>query len=133
MERIEADQMSPSVISADMRETNRIFEEDVVAGGMFSELRRVYTTQARVLPPGSEMISGPENIEEFWKQAVASLGVKSARLKTLDLETAGDMAFETGRAELGTASGAMIVKYVVVWKREEGVWKWHIDCWNAVS
>ena len=24
----------------------------------------------------------------------------------------------------------MSVKYVVVWKRENGAWKWHVDIWN---
>ncbi|MBX6742617.1 MAG: hypothetical protein IRY87_11310 [Acetobacteraceae bacterium] len=43
------------------------------------------------------------------------------------------MRQEVGRAEL-TLTGAeapVEVKYVVLWKREDGVWKWDVDIWNT--
>src|SRR5205085_151989 len=101
--------------------------------GDFSALDRVYTEQARVLPPGAEMVSGRTQIQEFWKQAAAALGVKSVKLRTVEVEELGDTAIEIGRAELITADSTSAVKYVVVWKREGGTWKWHIDIWNPVS
>jgi ketosteroid isomerase-like protein len=117
----------------ELRATNRIFEEEVVGKGDFSALDHVYTTTARILPPGSEMVTGMENIRAFWAQAAAAMGVVSIQLKTVDLELLGETAVEIGRALIETGSGEVAVKYVVVWKREAGSWKWDIDIWNAVS
>ncbi len=115
-----------------MRETNRVFEEQVVGKGDFSALERVYTREARILPPGAEMIAGLEGIQAFWQQAAAAMGVKSIKLQTVSVEQVGETAFEIGRAELDAAS-PMTVKYVVVWKREDDVWKWDVDIWNPNS
>ena len=126
--------MSPAPALDAMRETNRIFEQEVVARGDFDALDRVYTSGARILPPGAEMISGRENIKNFWKAAIAAMGVTSGKLETVEAETSGDAIFEIGRAELVfAAGGAVTVKYVVVWKQEDGAWKWHVDIWNPNS
>lgn len=124
--------MSPDNLSQAMRETNRIFEEQVVGNGDFSALERVYTNDARVLPPGAEMVTGRANIQAFWKQAAVDLGAKAVTLRSVSVEQAGDRAIEIGRAELQGAT-PLTVKYVVVWKREDGFWKWDIDIWNPVS
>ena len=121
-------------MSADaMRATNRIFEEEVVGRGDFAALDRVYTSSARILPPGAPMISGREPIRAFWKEAAAALQVKALRLVTLEANRQGDVIVEIGRAEVDTASGpnALALKYVVIWRQEAGTWRWHIDIWNA--
>jgi ketosteroid isomerase-like protein len=125
--------MSPSTVLKAFRETNSIFESEVVAKGNVAALDRVYTSNARILPPGAEMISGRENIKTFWKGAIDTLGVKAVRLETVDIDDLGDTAVEIGRAQLqfgDTSLPPMNVKYVVEWKREDGAWKWHVDIWN---
>lgn len=59
------------------------------------------------------------------------MGIKSATLRTVDVEELGDTAFKIGRAELAIANASSPT--AVIWKREEGVWKWHVDIWNPVS
>jgi ketosteroid isomerase-like protein len=127
--------MDPTTIRNEMEKTNRIFETEVVGKGDFSALKNVYTKDARILPPGAEMIGGGDQIQTFWQQAAAAMGVNSVKLRTVDAEVLGDTAIEIGRAELGTThpTSPMVVKYVVIWKREDGAWKWHVDIWNAVS
>jgi len=127
--------MDPATVRMEMEKTNRIFETEVVGKGDFAALKNVYTADARILPPGSEMVTGREPIQKFWKQAAEVMGVKSAKLRTLNAEVLGDTAIEIGRAELGTAhpTSPTVVKYVVIWKREDGAWKWHVDIWNAIS
>jgi ketosteroid isomerase-like protein len=118
----------------DFAETNRFFEEQVVGKGDFAALTRVYTKNARILPPGAPMMSGQEQIQAFWKDAAKALDVKACRLETIDAEFLGDTAIEIGAATILQNSGSSVeVKYVVVWKKEDGVWKWHIDIWNPVS
>src|ERR1051326_3240540 len=45
--------MTPAAIPQAFRETNRIFEEEVVGKGDFAALAHVYTSDATILPPGA--------------------------------------------------------------------------------
>ncbi len=126
--------MSPTTVKQSIDATNRIFETEVVAQRTFEALDKVYTTDARVLPPGAETISGRANVKEFWKNAIAAMNIKACRLETVNLETLGDAAYEIGRATLTLEGGTTVVgKYVVVWKQEDGAWKYHVDIWNMNS
>lgn len=118
---------------ADMEQVNQIFEREVIGKRDFSAIERVYTTGARILPPGAAMLTGLDHIRHFWEQAVSSLNIESLTLSTLDLQVSGDTAVEVGRAEMHTnqPTSPTVVKYVVVWKRDGGSWKWDIDVWNA--
>jgi ketosteroid isomerase-like protein len=114
------------------RATSRIFEDEVVGKGDFAALSRVYTEGARLLSPGVPAITGLAGIIDYWKGAAAALGVTGAKLHTLEMTVAGESAQEVGRAEVTTRAGGPPVelKYVVLWKREGGAWKWDVDCWN---
>ena len=116
----------------EIRKQNRAFEAAVVSRDM-TTLAAAYTADARILPPGSEMIAGRDNIRQFWEGVLATLNVSSVTLETLTFEPAGDIGYEVGCATLHTAGGGpvMQVKYVVVWKREDGIWKLHVDIWNT--
>jgi len=123
--------MSPA-LQQDIAKTNRTFEEAVSSGDM-SALDAVYTANARILPPGAEMVSGRENIKQFWQAAITGLNVGSVKLETVEFNLAGDTGYEIGLATLNFATAGvppMIAKYVVVWKQEDGAWKWHVDIWN---
>jgi ketosteroid isomerase-like protein len=53
------------------------------------------------------------------------------QLSTLDLQPAGDAAYEIGRATLTLANGQHVTpRYLIVWKREDGVWRRYLDIWN---
>jgi len=127
--------MSPSM-THEIQATNRIFEQEVAAQRNVQALDRVYTTKARVLPPGAAMVEGRENIKAFWRGAIEALDVSSVKLETLDFQVLGDGGVEIGQATLMfRAAGAAptVMKYVVVWKREDGAWKWDVDIWNPNS
>jgi ketosteroid isomerase-like protein len=114
-----------------MRQTNELFNTEIVKNGNIGALDSIYTPDARILPPGTAMIEGLENIKTFWQQAIAAMSIKAATLSTVHAEYLGDRVFEIGRADLNLADGQTVtVKYVVLWKRESGKWKWHVDIWN---
>jgi ketosteroid isomerase-like protein len=99
----------------------------------YGEIAALYTDDAKVLPPDASIVSGKAAIASFWQQAVTELGLLGATLSTLDLEVAGDTAFEVGVAKLKTTQGSLQVKYVVVWRRsEDGLWLLHRDIWNSM-
>jgi len=120
-------------IRESMRATNAVFTHEVVAKGNVGALEQIYTVDARVLPPGAEMVSGRPAIQQFWAGALKALGVTRAALTTIDAMPAGEGIVEIGRADLETAGGSVTVKYVVFWKQEGGRWKWHVDIWNPNS
>ena len=127
--------MNPTT-SQDIQVANRTFEQEVIGKRNFDALDRVYTANARILPPGADMISGRENIKSFWRGAAKSMNLKSAKLETVDFEALGNTGVEIGRATLTfNTPGAqpLKLKYVVVWKQEDGQWKWHTDIWNPNS
>lgn len=116
-----------------MKATNSIFNEEVIAKGNVGALEQVYTADARVLPPGAEMISGRSAIQQCWAGAIKGMGLKRAALVTIDAMPAGDGVVEIGRADIETAGGGLSVKYVVYWRQEASRWKWHVDIWNPNS
>ena len=119
----------------DIQATNRVFEEEVIGRRDFGALERVYTRNARLLPPGAPTVTGRDAIADFWRGAVAAMNVQRLRLHTLSLDVFGDQAQEVGRAELAVEGGGapMALKYVVLWKREDGGWRMDVDIWNADS
>ncbi|HYZ33922.1 MAG TPA: DUF4440 domain-containing protein [Crenalkalicoccus sp.] len=121
--------MSGSAFAA----TNRLFEEAVIGRGDWAALERVYTADARILPPGAPMIEGRAAVTEFWRQAVAAMGLTGVGLHTVELRPEGDAAWEIGRAELTLrdAPAPVEVKYVVIWRREAAGWRWQVDIWNT--
>ena len=122
----------PETVLAAMQRTNALFNSYVVGKQEINELDRVYTRNAHVLPPGGGMVKGREQVKTFWQGAIKALGLKSAKLTTVDAEATGDRVFEIGLAELVVGSGDTVaVKYVVQWKQEDGEWKWHVDIWNT--
>jgi ketosteroid isomerase-like protein len=132
MQASEKNEKVPETIVAAMRQTNELFAAEVVAKGDVTVLDRIYTAAARILPPGAPMIAGREQIKSFWKQAVAAMGVQSAKLSSDYIEAAGEAVIEIGHADLGMMNGKSVsVKYVVQWKQEGGSWKWNIDIWNT--
>jgi uncharacterized protein (TIGR02246 family) len=93
----------------------------------------MYTEDAYVLPPGSEMVKGRAAIEAFWRQAVQQLG--DAKLTTVDVLRLGPAAArEIGTVSLKTKSQPaqdIVGKYAVVWRKVGGNWKLATDIWNT--
>src|SRR3954454_15331007 len=111
-----------------MQSTNERFNTEVFGKRNFDALEEIYTANARILPPGGEIISGRNAIKDFWSNLIQSVNAKSAVLTSVDVMPAGDGAVEIGRATLtiapdGNTATEMQVKYVVYWKQENGVWK----------
>jgi ketosteroid isomerase-like protein len=117
-----------------MARTNDLFNAEVFGKRNFNVLDQVYTSDARILPPGAPMVSGRESIKKFWSDLVLSINAKSAVLSSVDVMPAGDGVVEIGRATLTIEPASQIeVKYVVYWRQEDGQWKWHVDIWNQNS
>ncbi len=91
----------------------------------------LYTPDAQVIAPGSAVARGRPAIAAFWQKSIDS-GIKDVTLETAEVESAGNLAYETGIVGLiakdGTRSNA---RYLVIWKRTDGKWLLHRDTWNS--
>jgi len=95
-------------------------------------LAALYTEDAQLMPSNSDFVSGNEAVQAFWK-SVFDMGIKKAKLETLEVEGMGDTAYEVGEYTLFT-EGEQVAdsgKYVVIWKMVNGQWKLHRDIWNT--
>ena len=121
----------PENVAAAIRQANEMFASELIGKQNIQAIDQLYTSNARVLPPGAEMIAGREQIKAFWQQAIQGLGMQSVKLTTVDLELLGDGVVEIGRGDLALTGGqTLALKYVVLWKQEAGRWKLHVDIWN---
>jgi len=97
-----------------------------------TSMASIYSEDGQVLPPGGETVTGKEAIAQFWTATIEAFNLKSVTLETLELEEHGDTAIETGLATLYTDNKALIAEssYIVIWKKENGNWRWHKDIFN---
>ena len=93
---------------------------------------QLYTEDGQILPPQSESITGRHGIQAFWQGAM-DMGVKAAKLESVEVEGHGTTTIEVGKYELYAAGKQMVDKgkYIVVWKQEHGEWRLARDIWNT--
>jgi uncharacterized protein (TIGR02246 family) len=120
-----------SQIQSQIRKANDNFES-TYAQGDASGMASLYTPDGMLLPSGFEPVKGREAIGNFW-QMVMNMGVKAAKLDTVEVEEHGDTAIELGQYLLSGAEGQRIDqgKYIVIWKKQDGEWKLQKDIWNT--
>lgn len=95
-------------------------------------LAGLYTEDGQLLPPGSDVVAGHDDIAAFW-QGVFDAGGSTVRLETVEVDDLGDTAIEVGRFTLGDGDGNTVDEgsFVVVWRDEDGEWRLHRDVWNS--
>jgi len=95
-------------------------------------LAALYTEEGQLLPTNSDFVTSRLPIEHFW-EGVFGMGIKSAKLETIEVEGMGNTAYEVGKYTLYAEGDQMIDqgKYIVIWKQVEGEWKLHRDIWNT--
>ena len=114
---------------------NKAFVESFNRGDLYDAMN-VYTEDATILPPNAEIMKGRDNITAFWQGAM-NMGVKRADVETLELlEMGEDRVCEIGKYELeiqpeGAGSITDKGKYLMIWNRVNGSWKWDIDAWSS--
>lgn len=119
--------MDEQAISAVNRQFEAAFDQGDAAG-----VAGVYTASGQILPPNLEPMDGKDAIRAFWQGAM-DMGITAAKLETIELEVLGETAIEVGRGTLYVDGGqvADVASYIVIWKKEEGNWRWHRDIWNS--
>jgi uncharacterized protein (TIGR02246 family) len=108
---------------------NRAFIAAILKGDA-KAAAALYTEDAKLIAPSSEIASGRPAIAAAWQKVIDG-GVKDLTLSTVVVESAGDLAYEDGLVKVvGRNDEVTTGRYVVVWKRRDGGWKLHRDIWN---
>jgi ketosteroid isomerase-like protein len=91
-----------------------------------------YSPDAYAFPPNAPLVKGREALQSMW-QGVMNSGITSIAIATAEVESAGDIAYESGTYELKTKDGKVADKgkYCVVWKKVSGHWMLHRDIWST--
>jgi ketosteroid isomerase-like protein len=129
-------QPAPDDFRGAMAATLALFCEEVVGKRNIDALDDVYTEDAHVLPPGSQMVLGRAAIKQFWSGVIEAVDAKTAELTSIEVIPTGEGIIEIGRAVITMGpdgEGRMEAKYVVYWRQEDDRWKWHVDIWNPNS
>ena len=100
-------------------------------------IANLYTVDAIVLPPDSELVKGRDAVRQLWKGAMAD-GLSAVKIHSIGIQVAGDMAIDIGHATMsmapvGSAATTVEVKYTAIWKRVRGQWRIKVDMWNSRS
>jgi uncharacterized protein (TIGR02246 family) len=96
----------------------------------------LYAKDAVIMPPNAVSARGSEAIRQSWEMLLQLPDVSFAfEPTTIRTAEATDMAYEIGTYDLSferTQGGAEdIGKYVLVWTKEDGVWKVVLDIFNS--
>jgi uncharacterized protein (TIGR02246 family) len=119
-------QQQAAIDAANQRFMSAFASQDAAA------VAALYTEDALLLPPGTDILSGRTAIQGFW-QAVMNSGVRGVTLETVELEHYGQALQEIGRYTL-TGTGGQVLdrgKYVVIWRHEGSEWLIHRDIFNT--
>lgn len=105
------------------------------AAGEISELGDLYTENAVMLPPSSEILSSQEAIQRYWND-LREIGVYDYSIYAVEQNIDGNVAYTTAlwEAKRKTANGEDITFdgniSNVYEKQNDGSWKIKLQSWN---
>lgn len=96
-----------------------------------------YTIDAKIMPPGADIITGREAIKQRW---TLPNGVKIPyhKITPIEIKIVGKYAYDLGYYEGKTIqkNGNEVSwkgKYIIVWRKEHNNWKIYADVWNNIN
>lgn len=102
----------------------------------YKGIANAYTEDGKILPPGTEIITGKEAIKKRW---TLPEGVQTSYHKITPVEivildkTAYDHGYYEGTTKRKDGSEVSWKgKYVIVWKKIDDEWKMYLDIWNPI-
>ena len=104
--------------------------------GDYDVMVAIYTTDGKIMPNGTPIIEGHENIKARW---ILPAGDQVTQHKStpVEIRITGNIAYDFGYYEGETvkSSGERQTwkgKYVIIWRKENNTWRMYVDIWNRV-
>ncbi len=114
-----------------------LFSKHYVTGN-HEEIANLYTKGAKLLPGGSEILHGRNNISNFWKRP-KSVKIFSHKITPEEIKVLGDYAYDYGYYEGVSLNNSTNKKehwkgkYTIIWKKVNSTWLMDVDIWNSVQ
>lgn len=111
---------------------NQSFEDFVSKSDSIGLATNCYTKDAKLMSPNSDIISGREALVSAFSSIFKS-GITGIKLTTTEIWGDENTITEEGAMQLKIKDGTVVEKgkYLVIWKKEDGKWKLHRDCYNS--
>ena len=118
---------------------------DIVAGNLtfadaaakrdLDTIANLYSADAILLPPDSELVVGRDAIRQLWQSMFAG-GLSSVTVTSVKIEVDGDMATDVGHVSMSMrppeGDGYVVeMKFLAVWKKIDGRWVVQRDMFNT--
>jgi ketosteroid isomerase-like protein len=91
--------LTPPALAQDLRSTieagNTAFNQAFNKGDA-AAVTKLYTSDAKLLPPADKIVSGDKEILAFWRSLIDA-GVTDHKIETIQIEEAGDTAVMAGK------------------------------------
>ncbi|MDF2764601.1 MAG: Ketosteroid isomerase [Rhodospirillales bacterium] len=94
------------------------------------KLMELHTSDTAIFPPDGEAVFGNREASEMWAAGVTKFGCKDIELKPVEIQGAGDFAYELGLYSQSMPAGPETGTYMVIWKKEGETWRVHREVWN---
>ena len=116
----------------EIEEANRNFEKYIKTGDSVAFAKNCYTKDAHYMAPNLPAIVGRNAIQTMSHQTI-SAGVSEIKLHTIEMWGDENGITEEGTLEVYVKGGKLVDKgkYLVLWKKEDGMWKLHRDLFNS--
>lgn len=111
---------------------NHSFEEFVSKGDSVGVATNCYTIDAKFMSPNGPSAEGRAAITSAISGILKS-GITGIKFSTTQIWGDSTNITEEGSFDLNIKDGTVVEKgkYVVLWKKEDGKWKLHRDCFNS--
>ena len=104
---------------------------DVFATQDAEAMAALYTQDAQLMPPNADFITGNAAVGAFWG-SMFSAGFDALTIETLEVYGDGNSAAEVGLWTLYlNGENFDNGKFIVIWKKVQGKWYVHRDCFNS--
>ncbi|WP_420318183.1 YybH family protein [Ekhidna sp.] len=98
----------------------------------------MYTKDAKIFPEDTDILEGKE-LSNYWNPADKERKWKTTHHKFIPTEIkvweneAYDFGYYEGTSSYGEQTYNWRGKYVVIWRKVDGVWKIYLDIWNRIK
>ena len=132
--------LAPPALAEDLRSTveagnaewNQAFNK-----GDAAAVAKLYTSDAKLLPPADKIVSGDTEIQAFFKSLIDA-GITDHKIETVQVEEAGDKAVVAGKWQAtGKDKDGKPETYkgsvVKMLERQGDAWKTSLHTWNIAQ
>lgn len=104
----------------------------IFSTGDAKAIANTYSQEPIVGAPTGELVRGQKQLLTFWQSVLSGPGMTVEHYEVVDVQPLGDnVASEITLFRAIIGGQRMSGKYMVIWKREYGQWKLHLDVFNA--